>query len=422
MTAETMIPMTSSADTPIAVGDLRVIAREADAAPTELGGVYEQILAGAINDSGEVAFSARLAASAADSAMMLIAGGAARTLLRAGDAAPCGGCYRAFGQLDLGDGGFLLFHATLAGGAASEGVFLSTPDGVRTVALAGGAAPDGQSYRSFDQLTLVSGIFDGRPFYTLAFVATMADGKKSVILDPCGKAQAAAEVLVTGDQLDTAVVEDLAISRLGLSLCCIARMRRARRVYNEAILLHDRLIMHGDVLREGRRLPQAGKIARLLAPAAVNLQTGFVALEFADRRGGLATLESRGDTQVFVQTGDPAPGIHGARLQHFGSVVSNSGVPPLGRFGVASAVELSDGRAALWVGAFKQKIPFVGAAIVPLIEGDRTDDERGLVVRAFTPVKLTNRGALLLRGTLERGGAAREGLLLLDGLFDWLPG
>jgi hypothetical protein len=294
------------------------------------------------------------------------------------------------------------------------------PGGVRTVALAGDTSPDGHTYQSFEQLTLMSGVVDSRPFANLAIMAIMADGRKSIILDPSAKSQMPAEVLAVGDQLDTAVVEDVAMSPLGLALCCNVRMRRAKRRYNEAILVHDRLIMHGNVLREGRRLSGLGQIRRILAPPAMNFQTGFVAVELADGRSGLATLESRGDTQIFATSGDPAPGIPGQRLMRFGPPVSNSGVPLIGPFGVVSAVELGDGRAALWVGGFGQKIPFAGEAIVPLVEGDSPDDRPNMIVRAFKPLKLTNGGALLLRATLEEGGASREGLLLLDGLFDWL--
>jgi hypothetical protein len=401
----------------IAVGDLRVLALEGDTAPDDVGGTYEQIHAGAINDAGIVAFSASLDGASTSSAIVLLSGDSPRVLLRAGDTAPGGGFYRSFGELDLGDGGFLLFQASLDGGAASEGVFLWTPEGVQVVARTGGRSSRGGTYAAFAQLTITSCKLEAGPYYQLAFVATMGGGRRSIVLQ--SSYEAVAELLSTGDSLGKDMVDDLAISRLGASLSCVVDIRRSKQRRRKAILVQNGLITHGDALRERMRLPGLGKVTRLLAPPAANLQEGFVALEFECGGSGLATREVAGDSQVFVKTGDPAPGLLGVCIERFGAPGTNSGVPVPGRFGVASTVWLSNGCAALWAGVFAQQIPLTGHAIMPLIEGDSTDDERSLIVRAFTPLKLTNNGALLLRATLEGGGTTHEGLLLLDGLFDW---
>ena len=59
-----------------------------------------------------------------------------------------------------------------------------------------------------------------------------------------------------------------------------------------------------------------------------------------------------------------------------------------------------------------------GEPIVRLIEGVRMDDHLALPTRTFAPVKLTKQGTLLLRAILGKPGRVREGLLVLDRLFD----
>ncbi|HXG63571.1 MAG TPA: hypothetical protein VNO70_00595, partial [Blastocatellia bacterium] len=59
-----------------------------------------------------------------------------------------------------------------------------------------------------------------------------------------------------------------------------------------------------------------------------------------------------------------------------------------------------------------------GTVRLLLIGGSATLDGQEITLRSFTPVKLSNAGALLLRGTVGEGEQAREGLFLMDGLFD----
>jgi hypothetical protein len=247
----------------------------------------------------------------------------------------------------------------------------------------------------------------------------MQDGARSVIVEPC-YAGAAREPLATGDRLGKDVVDDIAISQLGFALCCVIDVRRSKQRFKKAVIVHEATVVHADALRERRQVPGLGQITRLLVPPAANMQASVVALEFKGGRSGLALAPILSDPELFAKTGDPAPGLPNQCIQSFGPPVSNNGVLPASLFGVVSRVRLSGGPAALWVGVFTQQIPLGGEAIVPLIEGDSIDDRPDLIVRGFTPLKLTNSGMLLLRATLQQGGANREGLLLLDGLFDWL--
>lgn len=58
----------------------------------------------------------------------------------------------------------------------------------------------------------------------IAFVATLTDGRRTVVLSP--SAGSALECLTTGTRIGGDLVEDFAISRLGLALCSVATLRR----------------------------------------------------------------------------------------------------------------------------------------------------------------------------------------------------
>src|SRR5689334_12116335 len=170
------------------VNSVRVIAVESGAAPVELGGTYSQIMSAAVDDSGDVAFSASLSDSPASSAILLRSGDDTRVLLRTGDKAPDGSTYKKFDELDRSfygynhvDTALMVFRAELEGGSASEGLFLMKPDGVQAVALAGGKSPRGFTYKSFAQPTLITEFGNQGLAYTLTFIALMEEGNKSII-------------------------------------------------------------------------------------------------------------------------------------------------------------------------------------------------------------------------------------------------
>lgn len=97
----------------------------------------------------------------------------------------------------------------------------------------------------------------------------------------------------------------------------------------------------------------------------------------------------------------------------------NSGLPAGGRCGVASRVALGDGTYAIWLGVFAGQQPMSGAAVIPLVAGDHSDDQPPSRGDAFSPIKLTNSGHLLLKLTLDVSGRTVAGPLLLDHAFDW---
>src|SRR5262249_30960986 len=131
-----------------------------------------------------------------------------------------------------------------------------------------------------------------------------------------------------------------------------------------------------------------------------------------------------GDAFVIGKSGDPAPGLDNEAIQSFGAPVANPSFPfPFDvqrpPSGIVSVVTLSTGRSALWLWLRT----FRGIGIAPpetrVLLLEATTD--GQVVRDFSPLKLSDTGSLLLRGTVGEGSAAREGLFLMDGLFDEQP-
>ena len=408
----------SDAGRTIAVGALRAVAGAGDAAPAELGGTYQRLLAAAVDDSGAVAFGARLESAA--SAIVLLAGGSPRVIVRSGDEAPGGGRYRSFGALDLGDGELLAFAAQLDGCPRPSGVFLWTGhDGVRALARAGDPAPAGGAYASFGQLSLTSWTAGDGPRFLLGLVARLADGRKAVVIQPSHGP--ALQRLTSGAALGEEVLDDVVASPVGTGgMCCVATTRGRRGRIRGGLIVTDSLVLSTGLLREGSRMPGLGRVERLLAPPAISTQLGLLTVELDGGRGALCTMPPLvGDPEVLVRTGDALPGLPGERIRRLGPPVANAGEPGGRTFGVASVARLRGGRGALWLGVFRAQVPLRGEAIVPLLCDDRSDDRDGLPVRSFTPLKLSNSGILLLRGLLGQRGRLRERLLLLDGLFDW---
>jgi len=97
-----------------------------------------------VNDRGQVAFFATLARARATEGMFLGDGKRIRAIALSGAPAPGGGKLASFSEHPvpaLNRAGAVAFSASIAGGKASQGVFLSSKDRLRVIALSGGAAP-----------------------------------------------------------------------------------------------------------------------------------------------------------------------------------------------------------------------------------------------------------------------------------------
>lgn len=445
MTTTMIAPVTMNASATTAVSQPRLIALEGSPAPAEIGGTYSKIISAAVDNSGDVVFSATLSDSTASSAILLKSGDTTRMLLRSGDKAPDGSTYKKFDELDGSyykredgrDGRFLIFRAELESSSVSEGLFLWTPAGVQAIALEDGQSPMGNTYKSFVQPMVISetSIKGVVPLY--AFVAIMEDGKKSFIMVPdfaVGRPDDASsqEFLSTGLVLGDKVVEDFVISRLGAEgVSCIAQVRNLNdnTSYKEFIFVGYGYIHHGGPIRQGAKLKPIGKIRRFVTPPSIFFQNGVAILQLKGGTRALVTQDVLLGPVILAKTGDPAPGLIGKTLQGFGSPVSTPDWPvadtPFSArvpTGIVCPVQLGGGQSALWL--WTRKVAFPGPDIIEtklLLVGGKTDDGQGPMLQSFSPINITNRGALLLRGTVGEGGQAREGLFVIEGLFDEQP-
>jgi hypothetical protein len=129
-------------------GPLRAVVRSGLAAPG--GGRFDrfdvtaQPIVAPVNARGQVAFYATVLRSPAREGVFLAEGGHVRKVAALGDDLPGGGTLAGFGAHPLpalNSAGHVAFGAQVAGGRATEGVFLAGADGLQAIAFAGDEAP-----------------------------------------------------------------------------------------------------------------------------------------------------------------------------------------------------------------------------------------------------------------------------------------
>jgi hypothetical protein len=385
-----------------------------------------------VNDAGEVVFVADAAGPASASALVHVSpGGTTQVLLRGGEPAPGGGRYASFGEVDLADGGRLLFQARLTGCEAAEGVFLRTGSQVRAVARAGDPAPGGGHYAGFRQLALGSYPSPAAGAdVRLAYAGRTTDGRTSLVIRSPGRAPR--RVMTTGARVAGGVLEDFTTSRLGRLVCVVARIRYGTSKRRVTLLASEDQLTGDERLRDGGELPELGGIGRLLTPPAICLHHAFVGLALEDGGQALVARAAGGPVRVLARSGDPAPGVAGARITKLGPPIANSGVPG-GVCGVVVAVQLSGGHTGLWTscGTAPPVIRLVATGRASALRqarrpaaAHRSPDPQSagpgdpaVRVEAFTPVKLTNTGIVMLRSIVDLGGRPADGLVILDRIF-----
>src|SRR5215472_11269357 len=160
-------------------GALRAVVRSGVAAPG--GGRFDrfdvtsQPVAAPVNAHGQVAFYATVLRAPAREGIFLAEGGHVTKVAAFGDSLPGGGTLAEFGAHPLpalNSAGHVAFAAQVAGGRATEGVFLAGADGLRAIALAGDDAPgvpagvlvgfDAPALNDNDELTFVASVRTGR--------------------------------------------------------------------------------------------------------------------------------------------------------------------------------------------------------------------------------------------------------------------
>ena len=129
-------------------GALRAVVRSSLAAPG--GGRFDrfdvtaQPIVAPVNARGQVAFYATVLHAPAREGIFLADGGRVTKVAAFGDNLPGGGTLAGFGAHPLpalNSSGHVAFGAQVAGGRATEGIFLAGADGLQAIALAGDDAP-----------------------------------------------------------------------------------------------------------------------------------------------------------------------------------------------------------------------------------------------------------------------------------------
>jgi hypothetical protein len=164
---------------PTQTGDLRVIVESGSAAPG--GGHFDRFdvgsapVAAPVNARRQVAFYATVARAAGREGIFLADAGHVAKMAAFGDSVPGGGTLAEFGERPLpalNAAGHVAFNGQIAGGRATEGVFLVGSEGLRPIALAGDDAPgvpagvltgfDAPALNDNDELAFVANVRRGR--------------------------------------------------------------------------------------------------------------------------------------------------------------------------------------------------------------------------------------------------------------------
>jgi hypothetical protein len=140
-----------------APGRVRPIARAGAAAPDIPSGTFANVDAPALNDRGDVAFLATVRRGRESlEAIYLYAGGKTRKVAAQGDPAPAGGAFAGFGPPALNNKGLVVFGAVVEGRGVPGGLFVSKGGPVRMLVGAGDDTPDGGIFAKLSERVAVN--------------------------------------------------------------------------------------------------------------------------------------------------------------------------------------------------------------------------------------------------------------------------
>jgi hypothetical protein len=174
-----LVGATPAAAPEVGTGPLRTVVRSGLLAPG--GGRFDrfdvttQPIVAPVNARGQVAFYSTILHGAAREGIFLAEAGQVTKVVAFGDAVPGGGTLAEFAAHPLptlNASGHVAFRAEIAGGRATEGVFLSGADGLQVIALAGDDAPgvaagvlvsfDTPALNDNDEMAFVASVRRGR--------------------------------------------------------------------------------------------------------------------------------------------------------------------------------------------------------------------------------------------------------------------
>jgi hypothetical protein len=285
------------------------------------GGIFDRFsveslpIVAPINSKGQVAFFATVVRGRASEGFFLASGARLSKLVVDGDLAPGGGRFSGFGRHPvpaLNDGGELAFSAAVAGAKAVEGIFVASPRGLKAVALAGGPAPDIQSgtFASVDTPTI-------NDRGDVAFLATVRRGRESleaIYLYSGGRTR---KVVAQGDPAPAggAFAGFGPPSLNGKGLVVFGGVVEGRSVPGGLFLSKDGTIRM--LVGAGDETPDGGIFAKFSERVALN-EAGTVAfnaiLKGAPTSGAIYVIDDR--VRRIACLGDAAPG--GGVFSHFG--------------------------------------------------------------------------------------------------------
>ena len=268
-------------------GPLRAVIRSGVAAPG--GGRFDrfevsgQPVVAPVNARGQVAFFATVLRAPAREGIFLADAGGIRKIAAFGDALPGGGALAEFGAHplpSLNAAGHVAFLAQIAGGRATEGVFLAGGDGLQSIAVAGDDAPG-----------LPSGVlvgFDAPALNDndeLAFVATVRRGRDTL------------DVLYfwNGRRLQRMVAEGDRLLRIGGTMDKIG----GPALNNGGVIAFPAAVFKGPTL--GGIFVVGARDLRLLVGAGGRTPSGAMISRFSERvaiddEGGVAFGSYLGET------------------------------------------------------------------------------------------------------------------------------
>lgn len=250
-------------------GALRAVVRSGLAAPG--GGRFDrfdvagQPVLAPVNARGQVAFYATVLHAPTREGIFLADGGHVTTLAGFGDGLPGGGTLAGFGEhplAALNQAGHAAFTAHIAGGRATEGIFLAGADGLRVIALAGDDAPgvptgvlvefDAPALNDSDELAFVAGVRRGRDLLDVLY-------------------------FWNGRRLQRIVAEGDRLLRIGGTMQKIG----APALNNSGVVAFPAAILRGPAL--GGIFTAGARDLRLLVAAGDRTSSGAMVLRFSER-------------------------------------------------------------------------------------------------------------------------------------------
>jgi hypothetical protein len=334
-----------------AIGPLYPVVRSGLAAPG--GGRFDrfevtgQPIVAPVNGRGQVAFYATVLHALAREGIFLADAGEVTKLAAFGDGVPAGGTLAGFGAHPLpalNRAGHVAFAAPVAGGRATEGVFLADTDGLRAIALAGDDAPgvplgvlvgfDAPALNDNDELAFVASV---RREHDLIDVLYFWNGRRLQRIVAQGEL-----LLRIGGKMDQ--IGDPALSNSGVIAFPAAILKGPKL---GGIFVAGSRVLH-LLVAAGDRAPDGAMILRFSEQVAIDDADGIAFGTYLGNDSGTREAVLRagpeGLSEIAVE-GTPAPG--GGRYAGFGPWPT---VGPGGMTAFIAALESGTGPLAVFAG------------------------------------------------------------------------